>query len=48
MEVNERLMTNPNLLKEKPFTEGYVAIVLPKIPEGIQELKSRLVPEEVL
>ncbi|GBN88347.1 hypothetical protein AVEN_53730-1 [Araneus ventricosus] len=29
VEVNEKLLENPNLLKEKPWSEGYVGIILP-------------------
>ena len=46
IEVNERLVKNPELILEKPFSDGYIAIVLPKIPEGVEELKKRLVTEE--
>lgn len=35
VEVNEKLVTNPQLLLEKPQTEGYLAVVLPKLTENI-------------
>ncbi|KAG9479374.1 hypothetical protein GDO78_012834, partial [Eleutherodactylus coqui] len=34
LEVNENLLHNPELLKEKPATEGYIAVVLPKFEES--------------
>ncbi|GIY64673.1 protein Abitram [Caerostris darwini] len=32
VEVNENLINNPNLLKEKPWAEGYIGIILPPFP----------------
>ncbi|XP_063306640.1 protein Abitram [Pelobates fuscus] len=34
LEVNERILENPELLQEKPSTEGYIAVVLPKFEES--------------
>ncbi|XP_066571862.1 protein Abitram isoform X2 [Amia ocellicauda] len=34
LEVNEDLITNSDLLLEKPSTEGYIAVVLPKFEES--------------
>ncbi|GBN46789.1 Protein Simiate [Araneus ventricosus] len=34
VEVNEKLLENPNLLKEKPWSEGYVGIILPPFPSS--------------
>ncbi|XP_062937828.1 protein Abitram isoform X2 [Cynocephalus volans] len=34
MEVNENILHNPSLLQEKPSTEGYIAVVLPKFEES--------------
>ncbi|XP_075068990.1 protein Abitram [Mixophyes fleayi] len=34
LEVNENILHNPQLLKEKPSTEGYIAVVLPKFEES--------------
>jgi len=31
IEINEKLITNPNLLKTKPETDGYIAILQPNI-----------------
>jgi len=31
--VNENLVNEPNLLKEKSNTDGYVAIIQPKLPK---------------
>ncbi|XP_078353274.1 protein Abitram-like isoform X1 [Oculina patagonica] len=35
VEVNEELVSKPQLLLEKPETEGYLAVVLPKLTENI-------------
>jgi len=35
VEVNKELVSNPNLLLEKPETEGYLAVALPKLTENI-------------
>lgn len=32
VEVNERLLEDPNLLKDKPYAEGYIGIILPPFP----------------
>ncbi|XP_068676171.1 protein Abitram-like [Montipora foliosa] len=37
VEVNEELVSNPNIMLEKPETEGYLAVVLPKLTENIQD-----------
>ncbi|RVE66975.1 hypothetical protein OJAV_G00112820 [Oryzias javanicus] len=34
LEVNENILERPNLLLEKPSTEGYVAVILPKFEES--------------
>ncbi|XP_023418170.1 protein Abitram isoform X1 [Cavia porcellus] len=34
MEVNENILHNPSILQEKPSTEGYIAVVLPKFEES--------------
>ena len=46
VEVNERLVGEPELVRTHPRTEGFVAMVLPKIPDGLEELKERLEPVE--
>jgi len=41
LEVNERLITEPNLLLTKPHTEGFIAIIYPEkneIDTAIQHL----------
>jgi len=35
VEVNEELVSKPHLLFEKPETEGYLAVVLPKLTENV-------------
>lgn len=35
VEVNEELVSKPHLLLEKPETEGFLAVVLPKLTENI-------------
>ncbi|NXP07056.1 F206A protein, partial [Thinocorus orbignyianus] len=51
IEVNENILSNPALLQEKPSTEGYIAVVLPKFEESksiTQGLLTRKEYEEVL
>lgn len=38
LEINRRLVDTPQLLTEKPLTEGYVAIIRPKNGETFQHL----------
>ncbi|XP_060065116.1 protein Abitram-like [Ylistrum balloti] len=45
IEINENLVHSPCLLTEKPHTEGYIAIVLPKLKEYDYVMK-RLSTEE--
>lgn len=33
MEVNVNIIHKPSILQEKPSTEGYIAVVLPKFEE---------------
>ena len=42
VEVNERVVAEPDLVRTHPGTEGFVAMVLPKIPDGLKELRERL------
>ena len=46
VEINERVIKNPQLIVQKPLTEGHIAIILPKLPEGLDDLKKRLVKDE--
>ncbi|XP_006635895.1 protein Abitram [Lepisosteus oculatus] len=46
LEVNEDILTNPNLLLEKPSTEGYIAVVLPKFEESKIVTQGLLTPTE--
>ncbi|NWV49007.1 F206A protein, partial [Daphoenositta chrysoptera] len=51
IEVNENILSNPALLQEKPSTEGYIAVVLPKFEESksiTQGLLTQKEYEEVL
>ncbi|NWR71593.1 F206A protein, partial [Centropus unirufus] len=51
IEVNENIISNPALLQEKPSTEGYIAVVLPKFEESksvTQGLLTQKEYEEVL
>ncbi|CAJ1080517.1 protein Abitram [Xyrichtys novacula] len=34
LEVNESILETPSLLLEKPSTEGYIAVILPKFEES--------------
>ncbi|XP_019635118.1 PREDICTED: protein Simiate-like [Branchiostoma belcheri] len=46
VEVNENLINSPQLLTEKPSSEGYVAIVLPKFGESDKEMARLLSPQQ--
>ncbi|XP_048754852.1 protein Abitram-like [Ostrea edulis] len=46
MEVNENLLKSPHLMTKKPQTEGYVAIVLPKLGDFESATKKLLSKEE--
>ncbi|XP_030407481.1 protein Abitram [Gopherus evgoodei] len=51
MEVNENILEDPTILQEKPSTEGYIAVVLPKFEESktiTQGLLTQKEYEEVL
>ncbi|PKK34459.1 family with sequence similarity 206, member A, partial [Columba livia] len=51
IEVNENILSNPSILQEKPSTEGYIAVVLPKFEESksvTQGLLTQKEYEEVL
>ncbi|NXY86650.1 F206A protein, partial [Alcedo cyanopectus] len=51
IEVNENILSNPTILQEKPSTEGYIAVVLPKFEESrsvTQGLLTRKEYEELL
>ncbi|MED6250461.1 hypothetical protein AMECASPLE_008990 [Ameca splendens] len=46
LEVNENILETPNLLLEKPSTEGYIAIILPKFEESKSITENLLTREE--
>ncbi|KAK7871184.1 hypothetical protein R5R35_002421 [Gryllus longicercus] len=46
VEMNDNLVDNPNLLVTKPYTEGYIAIVLPSISSSEEQKKELLSYEE--
>ncbi|KAJ8334155.1 hypothetical protein SKAU_G00397940 [Synaphobranchus kaupii] len=51
LEVNEDILKRPNLLLEKPSTEGYIAVILPKFEESksiTEGLLSRAEYEDVV
>ncbi|XP_072910560.1 protein Abitram [Hemitrygon akajei] len=51
LEVNENILQRPSLLQEKPSTEGYIAVVLPKFEESksiTQNLTSQEMYEDVI
>ena len=44
--INQKVVETPNLILEKSPGEAHLAIILTKIPDGITDLKSRLLSEE--
>ncbi|NWW95301.1 F206A protein, partial [Rhynochetos jubatus] len=46
IEVNENILSNPALLQEKPSTEGYIAVVLPKFEESKSVTQGLLTQKE--
>ncbi len=44
--INQALIGRPDLLVSDPLGDGHIAIVLPKIPEGIDDIKKRLLTQE--
>ncbi|TKS88489.1 Protein Simiate [Collichthys lucidus] len=46
LEVNESILENPALLLEKPSTEGYIAVILPKFEESKSITENLLSKEE--
>ncbi|CAN9503993.1 unnamed protein product [Ophioblennius macclurei] len=46
LEVNENILETPNLLLEKPSTEGYIAVILPKFEESKSITESLLSREQ--
>nr|CAB3219661.1 protein Simiate-like [Phallusia mammillata] len=48
VEMNERLLSKPKLLQSKTETEGYVAIVMPKLEEANHTMDGLLTAEDYL
>lgn len=44
--LNQKVVENPNIILEKSCGEAHLAIILTKIPDGIAELKTRLMSED--
>lgn len=45
VEINENLVENPNLLVEKPVSEGFIALLLPVLKE-YEEMKGSMLSRE--
>lgn len=48
LETNDSLKNTPNILSEKPLSDGYIAIVMPKLKEYPEEMKMLLSKDEFL
>ena len=46
IEINPLVVENPQLLATKPLSEGHLAVILPKLPEGLEKLKTELLTEQ--
>jgi len=46
IEINDNVVKNPQMIVHHPLSKGYVAIILPKLPDGLLELKEKLTLEE--
>jgi len=46
IEVNESLISNPQLLNEKPHSDGYIAVLLTRQADHQKEMKKLLTEEE--
>lgn len=44
--INQDVVDRPDLISEKPLENGHIAIILPKLPEGLKDLKERLLTEK--
>lgn len=42
IEINENVVKSPELILQDPQGEGFIAIILPKLPDGLQDMKTRL------
>jgi glycine cleavage system H lipoate-binding protein len=43
IEINESVVKNPRLIQTSPTTDGHIGLILPKLPDGLAELKARLI-----
>ncbi|XP_070566846.1 protein Abitram-like isoform X2 [Ptychodera flava] len=48
VEVNENLLSRPQLLTEKPSTDGYIAIILPKFGNSDPQMEKLLTEEKYI
>ena len=48
LEINERLLTNPELIQEKPDTEGYYAILMPKLDNLNEQISDLITHSEYI
>ncbi|XP_014204805.1 uncharacterized protein LOC106636804 [Copidosoma floridanum] len=46
LEVNEKLLENPELLKQPPHSGGYIAVVLPNLKYHDEQLKKHLLDQK--
>ena len=46
IEINPLVVQTPALLSEKPFSKGHIAVIMPKLPDGLERLKNELLTED--
>ena len=48
LEINEKLLTKPDLMQTKPVTEGYFAILMPKLDNLSEQINELLTHEQYM
>ena len=46
IEINESVVKNPDLIRTSPTSTGHIGVILPKLPDGLIELKTRLISKK--
>jgi len=46
IEINESVVKDPQLIQTSPTSSGHIGVILPKLPDGLTELKTRLISKQ--
>ena len=46
IEINESVVKDPKLIQAAPTSNGHIGLILPKLPDGLADVKARLITKQ--